>query len=82
MLKILLVRMLFPRISRIVLTVDVKNESGDVDVNAQYPGSVFDPLTQAQGLDAEAAKNELLAGVKSAKYLSPASGKNELHIVI
>ena len=81
-LKLLLVRMLFPRISRIVLTIDVKGENGSVDVHAMYPGSGFDPLTQGQGMDAEVAKDELLSRVTSAKYLSTAAGKNELHIVI
>ena len=81
MLKILLVRMLFPRISRIVLSLDVKKESGNVDVHVQYPGSIFDPLKQIQGDDAEAARNELLACVKTANYRSPVSGKNEIHIV-
>ena len=81
-LKILLVRMLFPRISRIILTIDVKGENGSVDVHAQYPGSGFDPLTQAQGMDAEVAKDELLSRVTSARYQSSAAGKNDLHIVI
>lgn len=80
-LKILLVRMLFPRISRIVLTLDVNPATGEVCVRAQYPGSVFDPLTQTAGEDAGAAK-EFLALVKSAKYRSPSSGKNELTIVV
>jgi polar amino acid transport system ATP-binding protein len=82
MLKILLVRMLFPRISRIILTLDVKDESGDVEVHALYPGSIFDPLTQGTGPDADEAKAELLAGVKSAKHHSPASGKNEVTVII
>ena len=81
MLKKLLVKLLFPRISRIILTLDVKRESGDVDVHVLYPGSVFDPLTHTPSTDAEEAKTELLESVKSAKYHSPASGKNELHIV-
>ena len=80
-LKLLLVRMLFPRISRIVLMLDVKKESGDVDVRVQYPGSVFDPLTQVVETDPSAAP-EFLALVKSASYRSPASGKNELTIVV
>ena len=81
-LKILLVRMLFPRISRIILTIDVKGENGSVDIHVQYPGSGYDPLTQAQGLDAEVAKDELLSRVTSAKYQASAAGKNDLHIVI
>ena len=79
-LNILFVRMLFPRISRIVLTLDVKPETGNVNICAQYPGSGFDPLTQALESDVTAA-SELRALVKSANYLSPASGKNELTIV-
>lgn len=75
-LKILLVRMLFPRISRIVLTLDVSPD-GEVNVCAQYPGSVFDPLCRTDG-DAVAAAEEFRALVKSAKYQSPASGRNEL----
>ena len=81
-LKLLLVRMLFPRISRIVLTLDVTGENGTVDVHALYPGSGFDPLTQSQGMDAEVAKDELLSRVSLAKYRLNAAGKNELHIVI
>ena len=79
-LKILLVRMLFPRISRIVLTLNVKPETGNVNICAQYPGSGFDPLVQVLESDVTAA-SELRALVKSANYLSPASGKNELTIV-
>ena len=80
-LKLLLVRMLVPRISRIILTIDVKGENGSVDIHVQYPGSGFDPLSQL-GTDAEAAKMELLSLVKSAKYRSTTAGKNELHVVI
>ena len=79
-LKILLVRMLFPRISRIILTLDVKPGTGDVHICAQYPGSVFDPLTQILESDTTAS-TEFQALVKSAKYQSPSSGKNELTIV-
>lgn len=81
-LKILLVRMLFPRISRIVLTLDMKNENGNVDVHAQYPGTIFDPLKPGLSEDLDAAKAELMSLVKSANYRSPTSGKNDLHIVI
>ena len=82
MLKILLVRMLFPRISRIVLTLDVKHERGDVDVHVQYPGSAFDPLKPGISVDLDAAKTDLMSLVKSANYRTPAPGKNDLHLVI
>ena len=81
-LKTVLLRMIFPHVSRIVLTIDVKPESGDVVAIAQYPGSGFDPLTRSSGEDEEAAKAELLACVKSARYRLPASGKNEFIVTI
>ena len=80
-LKIILLRMIFPHVSRIVLTLDVKPENGDVVVTAQYPGNGFDPLTRS-GADAETAKADLLACVKSAKYRLPAAGKNEFTVII
>ena len=82
MLKTLLSKMLFPHISRITLTLDVKPETGDVVVTAQYPGTGFDPLTQGDNADADAAKAELLASVKSARYRLAATGKNEFIVVV
>ena len=81
MLKVLLIRMLFPHISRITLTLDVKPETGEVVVTAQYPGTGFDPLTQNSDADADTAKAELLGCVKSARYRLPSSGKNEFIVV-
>ncbi|MBR4253816.1 MAG: amino acid ABC transporter ATP-binding protein [Lentisphaeria bacterium] len=81
-LKILFLKMLFPHISRITLTLDVKPDTGDVVVTAQYPGSGFDPLTQDGDADADAAKAELLACVKSARYRLPSTGKNEFIVVV
>ena len=46
-LKTLLVQMLFPRISRIVLLIDVDRKSDEVKVTVQYPGIGFDPITQS-----------------------------------
>ena len=81
-LKILLVRMLFPRISRIVLLIDVDRKTGEANVTVQYPGIEFDPLTQSPDASAESASAELRALVKSAKYQSAANGKNELTLVL
>ena len=81
-LNILLVRMVFPRVTRIILTIDVDAEKGDVIASVQYPGIGYDPLTQFSSSDAEAAKNEILASVKSARYLLPASGKNEVILTV
>lgn len=81
-LKTLLVKMLFPRISRIVLMIDVDRKTGELNVTVQYPGVGFDPLTQSPDAAADAAKAELLALVKSAKYHSGATGKNELTLVV
>lgn len=81
-LSILLVRMIFPHVTRIILTIDVVAEKGDVIASAQYPGIGYDPLSQTSTGDEEAAKGELLASVKSAKYLLPASGKNEVVLTV
>ena len=81
-LKTLLVKMLFPRISRIVLMIDVDRKTGELNVTVQYPGVGFDPLTQSPDTAADAAKAELLARVKSAKYHSATAGKNELILVV
>ena len=81
-LKTLLVQMLFPRISRIVLLIDVDQKNGEVKVTVQYPGIGFDPITQSPDAASEAAKAELLAHVKSVKYQSTAAGKNELTLVM
>jgi len=81
-LKLVLVRMIFPHVSRIVLTLETKPGTGDVVAALLYPGSGFDPLTQGAGADEDAAKTELLASVKSAKYRLPVSGKNEFILVI
>lgn len=80
-LKIVLVRMIFPHVSKVVLTLDVKPETGEVAAVVHYPGSGFDPLTQCSGADEDAAKAALLACVKSAKYRLPVSGKNEFVLV-
>jgi len=81
-LELLLVRMLFPRISRIVLSIKVNPIIGDINVNIQYPGTEFDPLTQAASTDAVEAKTELLGLVKSVKYSTPVTGKNELNMAL
>ena len=81
-LKTLLVKMLFPRISRIVLMIDVDRKTGELNVAVQYPGVGFDPLTQSPDVVADAARAELLALVKSAKYQSATAGKNELTLVV
>jgi polar amino acid transport system ATP-binding protein len=81
-LKTLLVKMLFPRISRIVLMIDVDRKTGELNVTVQYPGVGFDPLTQSPDVAADAARAELLALVKSAKYHSASAGKNELTLVV
>ena len=81
-LKILLVRMIFPHVTRIVLTVDVNTKTGDATATAQYPGAGFDPLSQISTPDGEAAKAELLACVKSTRYILPASGKNEVVLTV
>ena len=80
-LKILLVRMVFPHVSRVVLMLDVDTKTGDMVAVAQYPGISFNPLA-VDGRDAEAAKSELYTFVKSAKYHLPASGKNEVVITV
>ncbi len=80
-LRILLVRMIFPHVTRIILTVDVK-DTGDLVAVAQYPGNGYDPLTQDSSPDAESAKADLLACVKSAKYSLPVSGKNLFAITV
>ena len=80
-LKILLTRMLFPHVSRIVLTLEVKPDNGEVTAIAQYPGSGFDPLTQGAGADSDAAKAALLDLVKSMRYRLPVAGKNEFVVV-
>lgn len=81
-LKILLNKVLFPHVSRIVMTLNVKPETGDVTAIAHYPGSAFDPLTaQEDGEDLDAAKAELLGFVKSMRYRLPAQGKNEFIMV-
>ena len=81
-LKLVLFRMIFPHVSRIALMIDVKPETGDVVVTVQYPGSGFDPLTQIDGTDAEAAKSELSGLVKTMKYHLPTSGKNEFVVIV
>lgn len=81
-LKTLLVQMLFPRISRIVLMIDVDRKTGELKIVVQYPGLEFDPLTQSPDAAADAARAELLARVKSAKYQSATNGKNELILVV
>ena len=81
-MKILLVQLIFPHITRVVLTLDVDAEKKDVIATVQYPGAGFDPLTVPLSADAEDAKSELLAYAKSAKYHLPASGKNEIVITI
>ncbi len=81
-LRILLVRMIFPHVTRIVLTMDMNAKTGDVTVAIQYPGAGFDPLNTSGNADAEAVKTELLACVKSAKYGLPASGKNEVTVTV
>ena len=80
-LKTLLVQMLFPRISRIILLIDVDGKTGEVKATVQYPGIEFDPLTQSPDAAAEAAKAELLTRVKSVEYHSASAGKNELTLV-
>ncbi len=81
-LNLLLVRMIFPHVTRIVLTLKVDKKTGDVTADIQYPGSSFDPLTQSSGSDEEAAKVEFFASVKSAKYFLAAAGKNEVVVTI
>lgn len=80
-LKILFTRMLFPHVSRIILTLEVKPENGEVTAVAQYPGSGFDPLTQDTGADSDAAKSVLHGIVKSMRYCLPMAGKNEFVMV-
>ena len=77
----LLLQLLFPRISRINLTVDVKN-NGDISVNAQYPGTGFDPLTQSVSMEFDAARAEMMKHVKTARYAAPQTGKNVLTLFI
>ena len=74
--------MLFPRISRIVLLIDVDRKTGEVKVTVQYPGLEFDPLAPNTDVAAESAKAELRARIKSVKYLSSANGKNELTLIM
>ena len=81
-LRILLLRMIFPHVTRIILTLKVDAKTGEVTASVQYPGTSFDPLTQTSGPDEEAAKAELLASVKSANYMLPASGKNEVVVTV
>ena len=81
-LKTLLVRMIFPHVTRIVLTIDADAEKGEAVATAQYPGTGYDPLTQITAPDAADAKTALLGCVKSAKYQLPASGKNEVVITV
>jgi len=81
-LKTLLVRMIFPHVTRIILTLNTDAKTGVVTAVVQYPGTGFDPLRQSSEPDAEAARADLLASVKSAKYLLPASGKNEIVVTI
>lgn len=82
MLQILLLKMLFPRISRIIISIDVDRKTGDVNVLVQYPGSEFDPLTQVFSPEAAEARTELVEHVKSVKYSSPMTGKNEISLVL
>ena len=81
-LKILLLRMIFPHVTRIILTLKVDAKTGEVTASVQYPGTGFDPLSQTSGPDEEAAKAEFIASVKSAKYQLPASGKNEVVVTV
>ena len=74
--------MIFPHVTRIVLTIDADAEKGEAVATAQYPGTGYDPLTQNTAPDAADAKKALLGCVKSAKYQLPASGKNEVVIVV
>ena len=80
-LKILLVRIVFPHVTRVVLTLDVDAKTGDLVAAIQYSGASFDPLS-LDGKEAEAAKFELFTFVKSARYHLPASGKNEVIITV
>jgi len=80
-LKILLLQLLFPRISRINLTVDVKS-NGDISVSAQYPGTGFDPLTQSVSVDYDRARAEMMKSVKTARYAAPQTGRNILTLFI
>lgn len=77
-LGVLLLKMLFPRISRIILSIKVNQKIGDINVNIQYPGTGFDPLTEVVSTEAADAKAELLKLVKSVKYSSSVTGKNEI----
>lgn len=81
-LNILLVQMIFPHVTRIVVTVDVDPGTGEVTAIAQYPGNGFDPLTQNAASDADAVKEALFRCVKTAKYHLPASGKNEFVLTV
>lgn len=80
-MKILLVRMVFPHVTRVVLTLDVDAKTGDMVAAIQYSGVSFDPLS-LDGKEAEAAKFDLFTFVKSARYHLPASGKNEVVITV
>ncbi len=80
-LKILLARMIFPHVTRIILTLDVDAKTGDMVAVAQYSGNSFDPLS-LDSKEAESAKFELFTFVKSVKYHLPASGRNEVVITV
>lgn len=80
-LRILLGRMIFPHVTRCILTLDLDAKTGDMVAVAQYAGSGFDPLS-TDGSDAESAKFELFTFVKSARYQFPASGRNEVVITV
>ncbi|MBQ7731396.1 MAG: amino acid ABC transporter ATP-binding protein [Lentisphaeria bacterium] len=81
-LRILLVKMIFPHVTRIILMLNLDPKTGDMVAVIQYPGTGFDPLNASENMDADAAKTELLACVKSAKYNLPASGKNEVTVTV
>ena len=80
-LRILLGRMIFPHVTRSILTLDLDAKTGDMVVVVQYAGAGFDPLS-TDNSDAESAKSELFTFVKSARYQLPASGKNEVVITV
>ncbi len=81
-LRILLVKMIFPHVTRIILMLNLDPKTGDMVAVIQYPGTGFDPLNASENMDADAAKTELLACVKSTKYNLPASGKNEVTVTV
>ena len=80
-LKILLLQLLFPRISRITVSIEVK-DNGDISVSAHYPGTGFDPLTQSLSIDFDAARDEMMRHVKTARYAAPQTGKNNLTLFL